>query len=482
MKFLEFGIIFIVIYTILILITHFIFYFFIEKTDFDIIFNTFESSPLFDFEINLSCGVKSSIIFHTWEGRKEKETYYSYNKGKRRRQTRTIIVDRTDIELLNGYKFCYNKIQTYKDLLYNGQIIKQNEICRENYKSCGIIDTLNQILCVKKEENCPLKDIHFGQDSDLNSYTYNSSYNISYNNNNYEGEKKIIGNIILNNGQPCLSSLEKLWKKFSSKEAGDGHLKCKKTIKNVENDERYEDIGQITYKKLYEDNLNKESKEILLENVKDEKVTLYKREFLGIDKICDEKLNISKNSYEKLKKNQKRVKYLFLIESIIMLTLLFILFTLKFTRIETIYYIFSIIFIIFYVIVIICNIVFLKAIQNNDLFYNCSDDITNEFLKNENNNTKKSITIVEINLILDIIAIFLFLIMYLHKCKVFYFFRKKIFSSKNFEKNENNNNEISNIHSKLKPNNKNLEQINEKVPINEQKNENSNNVTKENNN
>ena len=52
MKFLEFGIIFIVIYTILILITHFIFYFFIEKTDFDNIFNTFESSPLFDFEIN----------------------------------------------------------------------------------------------------------------------------------------------------------------------------------------------------------------------------------------------------------------------------------------------------------------------------------------------------------------------------------------------------------------------------------------------
>ena len=73
----------------------------------------------------------------------------------------------------------------------------------------------------------------------------------------------------------------------------------------MESDERYEDIGQITYKKLYEDNLNTESKEILLEKVKDEKVTLYKREFLGIDKICDEKLNFTKNSYEKLKKNQK---------------------------------------------------------------------------------------------------------------------------------------------------------------------------------
>ena len=125
MKFLEFGIIFIEIYTILILITHFIFYFFIKKTDYENIFNTFESSPLFDFEINLSCGVKSSIIFHTWEGREVKESYDYYDKkGKRRTKTKTKIVDRTDIELLNGYKFCYNKIQTYKELLYNDQIIK----------------------------------------------------------------------------------------------------------------------------------------------------------------------------------------------------------------------------------------------------------------------------------------------------------------------------------------------------------------------
>ena len=34
--------------------------------------------------------------------------------------------------------------------------------------------------------------------------------------------------------------LDKLWKKFSSKEAGDGHLKCKKKIENMENDIRYE--------------------------------------------------------------------------------------------------------------------------------------------------------------------------------------------------------------------------------------------------
>ena len=48
-----------------------------------------------------------------------------------------------------------------------------------------------------------------------------------------------------------------------------------------------------TYFRLYMDNLNFESQDLLLDNVGDEKVTLYKREFLGIDKKCDEKLNIS---------------------------------------------------------------------------------------------------------------------------------------------------------------------------------------------
>ena len=121
----------------------------------------------------------------------------------------------------------YKKFSKYRDLFYNNQIKKQNENCKENYKSFGIIDTLNQILCIKNEENCPLN-----------------------NNNNYKGEKKIIGNIILNHKQPCFSTLDKLWKKISSKEAGDGHLKYKKTIKNMENDnKRNEKIGQITYKR-----------------------------------------------------------------------------------------------------------------------------------------------------------------------------------------------------------------------------------------
>ena len=124
-----------------------------------------------------------------------------------------------------------------------------------------------------------------------------------------------------------------------------------------------------------------------------------------------------------------------------------------------VFYIFSIICLLFYVSVIICFIVFFKGIQNNDLFYDCSDDITNEFLKNENNNTKKSIKIVVVNLVLDVVAIILFLIMY------FYILKKNKWSFKNYEYKENNNIGIYNTNSNLKPNKQNEEQINKEVLI-----------------
>jgi hypothetical protein len=91
---------------LIITIVHFIFYFLIKETDFGNIFDTFESSPLFDFRIESNCGAYSHIIFHTWEGREEEEYYYSNG----RIHSRTKIVDRTDIDKINGLYFCYKHI------------------------------------------------------------------------------------------------------------------------------------------------------------------------------------------------------------------------------------------------------------------------------------------------------------------------------------------------------------------------------------
>ena len=72
---------------------------------------------------------------------------------------------------------------------------------------------------------------------------------------------------------------------------------------------------------------------------------------------------------------------------------------------------------IFLLIFIICHSVFLSRIINNDISYNCSDEITNEVLRKERKNTKKTIFHTKINLIADIfifiLSVFSLLVAYL---------------------------------------------------------------------
>ena len=234
---------------ILIAIVHFVFVFFIKETDLDNIFDAFESSPLFDFSIKETCDSNFPLVFHTWAGiRVSSGGKYSSSK----------IVDVTDITKINGYSFCYKYI-SYKDLLYNGQIIKKGETCPQEYqKNCGIIDTLEQELCIKNEDKCPLYDLGIGQKTDTANYISKSETegNVYYNNEDYnDPNKRIIGKLILNEGQPCYRLNEKKWRTFLFEEAGKEHLKCELEVFGKFEDDRYSQRGDITYYKLYEDNL-----------------------------------------------------------------------------------------------------------------------------------------------------------------------------------------------------------------------------------
>ena len=388
---------------LIITIVHFVFYFVIKETDFENIFDVFESSPLFDFRIDSNCGAYSHIIFHTWEGRKEKKSRSS-----------TIIVDRTDIDKINGYYFCYRHI-SYKDLLYRGQIIKKKESCNDIYpKDCGTIDTLKQHLCIADNENCPLYDVGIGDPGNSEEYHYNEkNSNIYYNNEKYRGQnKKIIGKLILNEGQPCYRLDEKLWRIFDSDEAGDEHLKCELEIFGKLTDDRYMNKGNITYKKLYENNLSPTNQQLIFDDLDDElEVSLFSREFLGIDKTCDEKSNINKDDYEKITKNQKMEKSCLLYEAIILSSFLFMssisLICFCCDRGNSERYLYCIIFcysanLLLLLAFVISQSVFLGRIINSDLSYDCSDDITNEVLRKENENTKKSIIYTGYNLGIDV--------------------------------------------------------------------------------
>jgi hypothetical protein len=124
--------------------------------------------------------------------------------------------------------------------------------------------------------------------------------------------------LVLNEGQPCYNATEKLWRKFSSKEGFDTNLQCDMEIFGKYSDDRYEERGEISYKRLYQDNLNPESQNIVVPNlVGNELVHLYKREFFGIDKECDKKYNLNDNTYESLHKSEQSEFYLLIIEGIL---------------------------------------------------------------------------------------------------------------------------------------------------------------------
>ncbi len=391
-------------------ITHIVFGFLIKVNNFNSL-DIFDSSPLFNFTISNDCQGKSSIVFHRWGGRKEWDWSIDDDFNI---EIETKIVDETDITKINGNYFCYKHI-SYKDLLYNGQIIKKGEECPLEYtKICGRIDTLEQELCIKETENCPLYDIGLGSEPDQDNYIYDAESNVYYNKESYnESNKKIIGKLVLNDGQPCYNSTEKLWKKFASKEAVETHLKCEYEVFGNYSDERYEQKGNITYLRLYKDNLNSESQNFVIDKIKgDEVVYLYKREFFGIDKECDEKYNLNQDAFSILSSNEQMERNLLLVEGFIIAIHTLTIFLLEiifcgclenYLRIpQCVLCIFYSIYIGFLISSIICQSVFLfRMIQNDVSDYNCSDSITNEIIRKETEFTKRNIIYTKINLFID---------------------------------------------------------------------------------
>ena len=310
--------------------------------------------------------------------------------------------------------FSVIKIYHIKDLLYNGQIIQKGKQCPSQYKkNCERIDTLEQELCVNEKDKCPLYDLGLGNKSDTSNYINDKKSGVYYNNDNYnEKNKKIIGRIILNEGQPCYNTLEKLWTKFYGDEADETHLKCDLKIFDKYDDDRYEKRGSITYKKIYEDNLDSENRNKVLKNIKgDERVFLYKREFLGIKKECDEKFNLNKETYEIFSNSQNYDSIILIIGGSLVAGLALVLFI--FNVLDTccsgsdveicINVGFYITCMAIFIGGLIGQFVLWYRIRKNDLSdYNCGDDITNELIKigSKDNLLKK--LYIEINLFLDV--------------------------------------------------------------------------------
>ena len=384
-----FSVISVLVFVLAMGIIHVVGYFYVSERHFDNMIDNLEASPLFNLHLSDTPCSNSKVVFYTWGGRAKRETYYD-NDFKER--VKVTVYDVTDLVKVYGKYFCYDHI-SYRNLLRNGQIIKKGTECPSQYsKNCGRIDTLNQELCIEEGNNCPLSDVGIDQNYDSENYYYEN--NIYYNKNGFNANNKtIIGKLILSEGQPCYAAKDYLWRKFLSDEAVGTKLECSLEIFGKKIDDRYENKGTITYKRVYEDNLPSESKKEMLEKVGNQQVSLYKRIFLGINKECDEQSSITKEKQETLEYHQSNEVVMTYVEAI------FITIVFGFASIGMIFQhycdrcyisdcyvstmgISSLINGLMIFVAFICRSIFLGKVISNTLEYDCSDEITNEFFEN----------------------------------------------------------------------------------------------------
>ena len=395
-----FSVISVLVFVLAMGMIHIVGYFYVSERHFDNMIDNLEASPLFNLHLSDTPCSNSKVVFYTWGGRAKRETYYD-NDFKER--VKVTVYDVTDLVKVYGKYFCYDHI-SYRNLLRNGQIIKKGTECPSQYsKNCGRIDTLEQELCIKDTENCPLYDVSINN----GIITYDNDGTNTAN-------KKIIGRLILNDGQPCYKNDERLWRHFSSEEAVYTNNVCTNSYQTfgVYIDDRYEERGSITYYKLYEDNLSPQNKELVTSNMYgNEIVNLYKREFLGVDKECEIEADITKDKVELMKSAQSMEQTLSFVEGIIILTcwlsvsIAFVIMVAK-DGYEEDSGLFCFIADLFYVALIlactICHIVFYIRIVRVDKPFECSDSETNKYIIKDREDNKYTSLFTKINLFTDI--------------------------------------------------------------------------------
>lgn len=98
-----------------------------------------------------------------------------------------------------GSYFCGSSIKPKSYFELN--IVSKNERCSQKYKKCGIIDSLNNYLCIPENEMCPLNKIEFMQGME--------NFRIETSNKNMEG--KIFTSFKIAEKQLCLNNNQRFF-------------------------------------------------------------------------------------------------------------------------------------------------------------------------------------------------------------------------------------------------------------------------------
>ena len=265
--------------------------------------HTLDSSPLIDLDLTTSVyNNESKYInrygpFLYWPGRSfhytdaEPDDYSLYSI--------VILSDPQKVYKIYGQYFDYKNYKTYEELLNNGSIIKNTEDCNDKFKSCGVIDTLGQKLCLPEEIDCPLNDlllVNTSDDEKINDYIkkgYKRKDALNEKTFLYSSEQKdkpIIGRIVLNGEKGvCANPTEFSWKQLDEDE-NNNTVTCENEYEGNLYDKTYSLITNISYYDLYEDNIDNYG--YGTQKYYDNYFYLFTNKFIGIDKECLKNSNI----------------------------------------------------------------------------------------------------------------------------------------------------------------------------------------------
>lgn len=352
------------------------------------------------------------------------------------------------IHSLGDKYFCVkrNNFSYYSN--YSEHIFEEE--CPSEMKSCGVIDSLDNILCVDKSQDCPVQQKKYLADN--SSFIVTDEYNKKYNNNNYPSNSsknyslsslpelvkyytKFFVQFGISQGKMCIDNdevkihSENIYELFNKRKSINCSTKLS-TSNNFRYDYRYVPlIKSQTDIVFYKEDFLKKNIQFLpkfYKNFFQEPITVYGRNYIGWNKKCSNYITSFRESY-KLALKVKNYSLFYLIYSLVMLIycMLFVM-ILK----ELLYrqYFLKILIIVIHVLMISIIFFFIlddcreisKSIKTCDLLIRkrCSDEETNRLIINA---LESFISISDLFLITIILYIIIFL---LSICKIMLTFYK----------------------------------------------------------
>ena len=143
----------------------------IDLSKLKLITNNLDDSPIFDISLsnNGKCENSQKIILGHHKTKVENcNCHGKFHSGyctyeELRNGCITIKPKKiNNIHIWDGNEFCIKtNNKSYVDLLK--YTVNKNEECKEGFKNCGFIDTLNHKFCIIEKENCPINSIEISK-------------------------------------------------------------------------------------------------------------------------------------------------------------------------------------------------------------------------------------------------------------------------------------------------------------------------------